>query len=88
MVGEEKAAGSTIMFRVTDSGIGMTEAQMAKLFEAFTQAEASITRTYGGTGLGLAITRKFCQMLNGDVSVSSERGKGSVFTVRIPQTIE
>ena len=85
---EEKTAGSTIVFRVTDSGIGMTEIQIAKLFEAFTQAEASTTRTYGGTGLGLAITRKFCQMLNGDVTVSSERGKGSVFTVRIPQTIE
>jgi PAS domain S-box-containing protein len=85
---EKKTAGSTIIFRVTDSGIGMTEIQIAKLFEAFTQAEASTTRTYGGTGLGLAITRKFCQMLNGDVTVSSERGKGSVFTVRIPQTIE
>jgi PAS domain S-box-containing protein len=85
---EKKTAGSTIIFRVTDSGIGMTEIQIAKLFEAFTQAEASTTRTYGGTGLGLAITRKFCQMLNGEVTVSSERGKGSVFTVRIPQTIE
>lgn len=85
---EKKAAGSTIVFRVTDSGIGMTETQMAKLFEAFTQAEASTTRSYGGTGLGLAITRKFCQMLNGDVTMSSERGKGSAFTVRIPPTIE
>ena len=85
---EKKAAGSPIVFRVTDSGIGMTESQMAKLFEAFTQAEASTTRTYGGTGLGLAITKKFCQMLHGDVTVSSERGKGSTFTVRIPPTIE
>ena len=85
---ENKAADSTILFCVTDSGIGMTEIQMAKLFEAFTQAEASTTRTYGGTGLGLAITRKFCQMLNGDVTVSSERGKGSAFTVRIPPTVE
>lgn len=85
---ENAADGSTIVFRVADSGIGMTEPQMAKLFEAFTQAEASTTRSYGGTGLGLAITRKFCQMLNGEVSVSSERGKGSAFTVRIPATIE
>ncbi len=88
-VSREKAgAGSTVVFRVTDSGIGMTEAQIAKLFEAFTQAEVSTTRTYGGTGLGLAITRKFCQLLNGDVNVTSERGKGSTFTVRIPPTVE
>jgi PAS domain S-box-containing protein len=86
---EEKPGGATtIVFRVTDSGIGMTETQMAKLFEAFSQAEASTTRHYGGTGLGLAITRRFCQMLRGDVTVSSERGKGSTFTVRIPPTIE
>ncbi len=85
---EKKTGRSNIIFRVSDSGIGMTETQMAKLFEAFTQAEASTTRTYGGTGLGLAITRKFCQMLNGDVTVSSERGKGSTFTVRIPPTTE
>ncbi len=85
---EKKTGRSNIVFRVSDSGIGMTETQMAKLFEAFTQAEASTTRRYGGTGLGLAITRRFCQMLNGDVTVSSERDKGSVFTVRIPPTIE
>ncbi|HXG70698.1 MAG TPA: GAF domain-containing protein [Gemmatimonadaceae bacterium] len=84
----ESAGTEAVTFRVTDTGIGMTEPQMAKLFEAFTQAEASTTRTYGGTGLGLAITRKFCQMLNGDVTVSSERGKGSVFTVSIPASIE
>jgi signal transduction histidine kinase len=85
---DEKPDGATIVFHVSDSGIGMTEAQMAKLFEAFSQAEASTTRHYGGTGLGLAITRRFCQMLHGDVVVSSERGKGSTFTVRIPRTIE
>lgn len=86
---EEKSGGiTTIVFRVSDSGIGMTETQLAKLFEAFSQAEASTTRHYGGTGLGLAITRRFCQMLRGDVTVSSERGKGSTFTVCIPPTIE
>jgi len=85
---ETRAGAAAMVFRVTDSGIGMTEPQMAKLFEAFTQAEASTTRTYGGTGLGLAITRKFCQMLDGDVTVSSERGKGSVFTVSLPPAIE
>lgn len=73
-----------IVFAVSDSGIGMTEAQLLKLFEAFSQAEVSTTRHYGGTGLGLAITRRFCQMLGGDVTVKSERGKGSTFTARIP----
>jgi len=86
--GPAASGASTIVFRITDTGIGMTSEQMAKLFEAFTQAEVSTTRTYGGTGLGLAITRKFCQMLHGDVTLSSERGKGSVFTVRLPATIE
>jgi signal transduction histidine kinase len=57
-----------ITFRVTDSGIGMTTEQMSKLFEAFTQADASTTRQYGGTGLGLAITKKLCQMMGGDVT--------------------
>jgi signal transduction histidine kinase len=66
----------------------MTPDQIEKLFEAFTQAEASTTRTYGGTGLGLALTRNFCRLLGGDVSVSSERGKGSTFTARIPATVE
>ena len=86
--GSAASAASLIVFRITDTGIGMTPEQMAKLFEAFTQAEVSTTRTYGGTGLGLAITRKFCQMLHGDVTLSSERGKGSVFTVRLPAIIE
>lgn len=78
----------TIVFRVSDSGIGMTQEQMAKLFMAFTQAEASTTRNYGGTGLGLAITRRFCQMLHGDVTVESERGKGSVFTATLPAVLD
>jgi PAS domain S-box-containing protein len=78
---------ASIVFNITDTGIGMTAEQMGKLFEAFSQAEASTTRMYGGTGLGLAITRKFCQMLNGDVSLTSERGKGSTFTVRLPAMI-
>jgi PAS domain S-box-containing protein len=78
---------ASIVFNITDTGIGMTGEQMGKLFEAFSQAEASTTRMYGGTGLGLAITRKFCQMLNGDVSLTSERGKGSTFTVRLPAMI-
>jgi adenylate cyclase len=73
-----------IEFAVADSGIGMTPEQQAKLFEEFTQADSSTARRYGGTGLGLAITRKLARMMGGDVTVTSELGKGSVFTVRLP----
>jgi signal transduction histidine kinase len=69
---------------VADSGIGMTPEQQAKLFEEFTQADASTAQRFGGTGLGLAITRKLARMMGGDVTVTSEPGKGSVFTVRLP----
>jgi len=73
-----------IEFAVADTGIGMTAEQQAKLFEEFAQAESSTARRYGGTGLGLAITRKLARMMGGDVTVQSEAGKGSVFTVRLP----
>ncbi len=73
-----------IELAVADTGIGMTPEQLAKLFEEFSQAEASTARHYGGTGLGLAITRKLARMMGGDVTVASEPGKGSVFTVRLP----
>lgn len=76
-----------LTFRVTDSGIGMTPEQMTKIFDAFTQADASTTRKYGGTGLGLAITKRFCQMMHGDITVESELGKGSTFTVRLPAQV-
>ena len=75
------------VFRVSDTGIGMTQNQMDKLFKAFTQADASTTRKYGGSGLGLAITRHFCQMMGGDVSVESEPGKGSTFTIKVPAVV-
>jgi PAS domain S-box-containing protein len=71
-------------FQVKDTGMGMNQAHVAKLFQAFSQADASISREFGGTGLGLAISRKFCHLMGGDISVESEPGKGSVFTVRLP----
>src|SRR5262249_9823589 len=73
-----------IEMAVADSGIGMTPDQQAKIFEEFTQADASTAQRFGGTGLGLAITRKLGRMMGGDVPVASEPGKGSVFTVRLP----
>jgi len=77
-----------INFVVADSGIGMTPEQMNKLFEEFVQADQTTARRFGGTGLGLAITRKLCTMMGGDVSVTSESGKGSTFTVRLPAALE
>jgi PAS domain S-box-containing protein len=76
-----------ITFRVSDTGIGMTPEQMAKLFQPFSQADASTTRLYGGTGLGLAITKRFCQMMGGDITVESEMGKGSTFTIKLPAEV-
>jgi signal transduction histidine kinase len=73
-----------IELAVADTGIGMTPEQQAKLFEEFTQADTSTAQRFGGTGLGLAITRKLARMMGGDVTVTSESGKGSVFTVRLP----
>jgi signal transduction histidine kinase len=76
--------GRWIEFAVADTGIGMTPEQQAKLFEEFSQADATTAQRFGGTGLGLAITRKLTRMMGGDVTVTSEPGKGSVFTVRLP----
>jgi len=80
--------GSWVRFRVSDTGIGMTSEQLGKLFQAFTQADGATTRKYGGTGLGLVLSRRFCQMMGGDISVQSEFGKGTTFTVRLPADVE
>ena len=84
-VRQEMADGRAWMiFQVADSGIGMEQDRVSKVFEAFTQADASTTRKYGGTGLGLTITRKFCEMMGGDINVESTIGIGTTFTIRLP----
>jgi signal transduction histidine kinase/DNA-binding response OmpR family regulator len=76
-----------IRIRVSDTGIGMTPEQLARLFQAFTQADASTTRKYGGTGLGLVISRKFCQIMGGDITVESRPNIGTTFTVDLPAEV-
>jgi PAS domain S-box-containing protein len=83
---EGNGDGGWMIFRVRDTGIGMTPEQLGRLFEAFTQADVATTSKYGGTGLGLALSRKFCQLMGGNVTVTSEMGKGSTFMARIPLT--
>ena len=73
-----------VEFKIMDKGIGISAKQMNKLFEAFSQADASITRKYGGAGLGLAITKKLTELMGGEVKVESEHGKGTIFTVTLP----
>jgi CheY-like chemotaxis protein len=81
---EDRSDVEWMIFEVMDTGIGMSSEQMSRVFEPFSQADASTTREYGGTGLGLAISRQFCHLLGGDISVSSVVGKGTTFTVTIP----
>jgi signal transduction histidine kinase len=73
-----------VEFAVTDTGVGMTEAQTEKIFEPFTQADVTTNRKYGGTGLGLALVSRFCQLMGGSVSVQSAPGEGARFVVRLP----
>jgi CheY-like chemotaxis protein len=88
--GWRETVGSSdwVTFRVMDSGIGMTREQVERLFQPFTQADATTTRQYGGTGLGLTITRRFCQMMGGDVTVESRQGSGSTFTIHLPAEVK
>ena len=79
-----REGGSQVRFTVSDTGLGIPQEQLDRLFQAFSQADASTTNRFGGTGLGLAITKHFCTMLGGDVAVESAPGKGSTFTIRIP----
>jgi signal transduction histidine kinase len=76
-----------IIFKVTDSGIGISENKLRSIFSEFTQADSSITRKFGGTGLGLAISQRFCRMMGGNITVNSEVNKGSTFTVQLPAKV-
>ena len=77
-----------ITLAVTDTGIGMTSEQMSRLFQEFSQASSTTASKYGGTGLGLAISKRFCQMMGGDITVESEPGHGSTFTIRLPRIVD
>jgi signal transduction histidine kinase len=77
-----------VTLSVTDTGIGMTPEQLDRLFQEFSQASSKTASKYGGTGLGLVISQRFCQMMGPDITVASEPGKGSVFTVRLPASAE
>jgi signal transduction histidine kinase len=77
-----------VTLAVTDTGIGMTPEQMGKLFQEFSQGSSSTASKYGGTGLGLAISKRFCQMMGGDITVESELGRGSTFTIQVPRIVE
>jgi signal transduction histidine kinase len=77
----------TIEFRISDTGIGMTEEQMARVFDPFTQADASTTRIYGGTGLGLTVTQNYCHLMGGDITLESAPGVGTTFTMVLPAAL-
>src|ERR1700730_5981064 len=87
-VQRQESGHDWITLAVTDTGIGMTAEQMDKLFQEFSQASSTTASKYGGTGLGLVISRRFCQMMGGDITVESEPGRGSTFTIRVPRIVE
>ncbi len=87
MSSREMDGNEWIVFHVSDTGIGMTPEQIVKLFQTFTQADTSTTRKFGGSGLGLALTRRFCQLMGGDVTVNSVPGKDSTFTIKLPAVV-
>jgi CheY-like chemotaxis protein/anti-sigma regulatory factor (Ser/Thr protein kinase) len=84
---ERGPGGDLIVMTVRDTGIGMTPEQLGRLFQAFSQAEASTSSRYGGTGLGLAISKMFCEMMGGEITVASTPGEGTAFTVRLPAEV-
>ena len=84
---EDGSAGKRIAIAVEDTGIGMSPEQLGRLFQEFSQADSSTTRRYGGTGLGLVISQRFCQMMGGDITVESELGRGSKFTIFLPAEV-
>lgn len=84
---EKRLGVEWVHFKVSDTGIGMTPEQLGRLFQAFGQADSSVTSKYGGTGLGLAISRHFSHLMQGDITVESEFGKGTAFTVELPRNL-
>ena len=84
----QENGGDWITLAVIDTGIGMTAEQMGKLFQEFSQASSSTASRYGGAGLGLVISRRFCQMMGGDITVTSQPGRGSTFTIRLPRIVD
>jgi signal transduction histidine kinase len=84
----QENGGDWVTLAVTDTGIGMTPEQMGKLFQEFSQASSATASKYGGTGLGLVISRRFCQMMGGDITVESAPGRGSTFTIRLPRIVD
>jgi CheY-like chemotaxis protein len=81
---EDSGAGASLIFAVSDTGVGLNADQLGQLFQDFAQAHSDDARNYGGTGLGLALSRRLCRLMGGDIAVVSEPGKGSTFTVRLP----